>query len=153
MSSIGHVLLMTSTPKCVVHNVPKRSELYELRIRGWSARPTGLRSGRARQRKNGGSHGLFTMPCEVIGGGPHAAISTAPLSSSTPGGRSSGRNRLRQQSCATGKATGIETVRRSRTESGVSQTARMPGRRNGSILSLVNRAVKSDIFLNGWNNR
>ncbi len=38
-------------------------------------------------------------------------------------------------------------------DQGVSPGARMPGRANGSNLSLVIRAVKSNIFMNGWNSR
>jgi hypothetical protein len=35
-------------------------------------------------------------------------------------------------------------------DQGVSPGARMPGRPNGSNLSLVIRAVKSNIFMKGW---
>lgn len=35
-------------------------------------------------------------------------------------------------------------------DQGVSPGARMPGRANGSILSLVNRAVNSNIFMRDW---
>jgi hypothetical protein len=144
---------MTSTPKFEGQDVRRRKLRLELQTRGWSAKPTGLRSSRQRPRKNGGSLGLFTMPCEVTGGGLHA---DNPPHLSLPRRRVADVRLLDvcvQQTEQSGKATGTETMRRSRMESGDSPTARMPGRRNGSILSLVNRAVKSDIFLNGWYNR
>ena len=67
------VCSMTSIPKYEGHNVPRRRPKLGPRIRGWSARPTGLRSVHARLRKKRGSHGLSTMPCEGTGGGLHAA--------------------------------------------------------------------------------
>jgi hypothetical protein len=74
---------------------------------------------------------------------------TAPPSLQCPGSRSA-TDRLRQQTSSMRQGTGTGTVRRSRTDQGVSPGARMPGRANGSILSLVNRAVKSNILIKSW---
>ena len=74
---------------------------------------------------------------------------TAPPSLQCPGSRSA-TDRLRQQTSSMRQGTGTGTMRRSRMDHGASRGARMPGRANGSILSLVNRAVKSNIFMNEW---
>lgn len=45
------------------------------------------------------------------------------------------------------KAPGIGTMSEANGPGAVAPGARMPGRANGSILSLVNRAVNSNIFM------
>jgi hypothetical protein len=150
MNLIELVCSMTSIQKLEVQDVHGRSEQYELQTKGWSARLTGLRSAHARLRKRRGSHGWFTTQCEATVGGRLGA-KTAPLSSSAPGHRCDASRNVSFPMLS--KVTGNETMSRRRMESAPAPTARKPGRRNGSNLSLVIRAVKSDIFLNGCYNR
>jgi hypothetical protein len=146
------VCSMTSIPKFEGHNGPRRRHRYVPRIRGWSAKPTGLRSSRARPRKKGGSHGLFTTQCEETGGAP-PGVNNRHLH--LPQGRGAAAQRADgvQPSSAMRQGTGTETMRRSRMEVPFRGPARMPDRPNGSILSLVNRAVKSNIFMRDWKDR
>jgi hypothetical protein len=128
--------------------VQRRSEQFELRIRGWSAKPTGLRSARPRQSRSGGTHGSFTTQCVAIDG---ARLGVHDRTSILLDARDAdGQHRAMYHCRCLDKAAGIGTVSEANGGCTLVQLARMPGRANGSILSLVNRAVKSNIFMNEW---